>query len=156
MAFTSTSPDLVEADFNAQEEDAFLFHAASTPPPGPVAVTPCTLLDTRRPADRPALRSNVRRSVKATGTCGVPAAANGGGERDRAPGHGPGEPPALPGRLDGLRRRPAFRQESTRSASCTVPVGPGGAISILPYVAGNGTVQATVEVDAYNPQGAPI
>ena len=44
-----------------------------------------------------------------------------------------------------LLRRPQTRAPPSRSPR------PGGAISILPYVAGNGTVQAAVEVDAYNP-----
>jgi hypothetical protein len=152
VAFTSTSPDLVEADFNAQEEDAFLFHTASTPPPGPVAVTPCTLLDTHRPADRPALRSNVRRSVKATGTCGVPATAKSVVMKVAAlQGTGQGNLQLFPGGSTASAGILRFARGQTRSASFTVSVGPGGAISILPYVAGNGTVQATVEVDAYVP-----
>jgi hypothetical protein len=37
------------------------------------------------------------------------------------------------------------------SATFTVSVGADGTIAILPFVAGKGTVQAAVEVDAYNP-----
>jgi Tol biopolymer transport system component len=151
VAFTSTSPDLVEADDNGNEEDAFLFHAAS-PPAGPVTVPPCTLLDTRRPGDGPALRSNVRRSVKATGTCGVPAAAKSVLVKVTAlQGTGKGNLQLFPGGSTisaGILR---FAKGQTRSVSFTVPVGADGTIAILPYVAGNGTVQSAVEVDAYNP-----
>ncbi|HEY2289495.1 MAG TPA: hypothetical protein VGM86_02220, partial [Thermoanaerobaculia bacterium] len=149
VAFTSSSPDLVAADDNGTEADAFLFHAAAAPP-GPVTVPPCTLLDTRRTG--PALRSNVRKSVKAAGTCGVPASARSVVVKVTAlQGTGKGNLQLFPGGSStsvGILR---FARGQTRSASFTVSVGADGTIAILPFVGGNGTVQAVVEVDAYNP-----
>lgn len=151
VAFTSSSPDLVEADFNGTEMDAFLFHAAAAPA-GPVTVPPCTLLNTRRVGDRPALRSNVRRSVKAAGACGVPSTATAVLVKVTAlQGTGKGNLRLYAGGStvsSGILR---FAKGQTLSASFTVPVGADGTVAILPFVAGNGTVQAMVEVDAYNP-----
>jgi Tol biopolymer transport system component len=149
LAFTSASPDLVEGDDNGAETDAFLFHADSAPP-GPVAVPPCTLLDTHRTG--PALRSNVRRSVKAAGTCGVPSSARSVVVKVTAlQGTGKGNLQLFPGGSSTSAGILRFAKGQTRSASFTVAVGADGTIAILPFVAGNGTVQATVEVDAYNP-----
>ena len=149
VAFTSASPDLMEADDNGTGIDAFLFHAAAAPT-GPVTVPPCTLLDTRHTG--PALRSNVRKSVKAAGTCGVPSSARSVVVKVTAlQGTGKGNLQLFPGGSSisaGILR---FARGQTVSASFTVSLGADGTIAILPFVSGKGTVQAAVEVDAYNP-----
>src|SRR5436305_923658 len=149
VAFTSASPDLVEADDNGTGIDAFLFHAASAPS-GPVTVPPCTLLDTRHTG--PALRSNVRKSVKAAGTCGVPSSARSVVVKVTAlQGTGKGNLQLFPGGSSTSAGILRFARGQTVSASFTVPLGADGTIAILPFVSGKGTVQAAVEVDAYNP-----
>ncbi|HEY3569612.1 MAG TPA: hypothetical protein VGP73_16895 [Thermoanaerobaculia bacterium] len=151
VAFTSTSPDLVDGDRNGDQQDAFVYRTTPlAPPPGPVAVTPCTLLDTRQTG--PALRSNVRKSVKAAGTCGVPATVMSVVVKVTAlQGTGKGNLRLYSGSSSTLAGTLRFARSQTVSATFTVPVGADGTIAILPFVGGKGTVQAAVEVDAYNP-----
>ena len=67
--------DAAPGDSNALS-DAYLFSlTGTTGGGGPVPLPTCKLLDTRRRADRPALRSNTHRTVRAAGVCGVPATA---------------------------------------------------------------------------------
>jgi Tol biopolymer transport system component len=151
VIFTSSSPDLVEGDFNGQT-DAFVYRTFPVAPGGPVTLPPCVLLDTRRPGDGPALRSNVRKSVKAARVCGVPATATAVLVKVTAlqsTGKGnlrlfPGGSPASAGIL-------RFARNQTRTFSVIVPLGADGTLALLPFVAGNGTVQAAVEVDGYTP-----
>jgi hypothetical protein len=115
-------------------------------------VTPCTLLDTRRAADRPVLRSNVQRSVTVHGACGVPAtakrvvvkvttlASSGKGNLRFYPG-------AVTATPSGILR---FEKGATRIETFTLPVGTSGSLTILPFVAGKGTVHAVVEVTGYS------
>jgi Tol biopolymer transport system component len=151
VVFTSSSPNLVAADFNGQT-DAFVYRLSPLAPGGPVTLPPCVLLDTRRPGNRPALRSNVRRSVTAAGVCGVPATATAVLVKVtalQATGKGnlrlfPGGSPTSAGIL-------RFARNQTRTFSLTVPLGGDGTLALLPFVAGKGTVQAAVEVDGYTP-----
>ena len=152
VAFTSQI-DLVQGDFNRQP-DAYLFSLDGGPAGGPVTVPPCVLLDTRRPADAPALRSNAARVVKAAGACGVPATA----KRINAKvtvfqGTGQGNVRLYPGDLSapsaGILR---FTRGQTRAASFDLPLAPNaGTLTILPFVAGNGKVGVSVEIDGYTP-----
>jgi Tol biopolymer transport system component len=152
VAFTSDVP-LTAGDFN-DTWDVYFFDAAGVPG-GPVAVTPCTLLDTRRAADRPVLRSDVQRSVTVRGVCGVPAtakrvvvkvttlASSGKGNLRFYPG-------AVTATPSGILR---FERGATRIETFTLPLGPlgtTGALTILPFVAGKGTVHAIVEVTGYS------
>jgi Tol biopolymer transport system component len=139
-AFTSDAPTLVAGDLNANW-DAFVYDAAA----GPVTVPPCTLFDG-------ALRSNVRRTVAVAGACGVPAGAKQAILKlTVSQGTGKGNVRLYPGDVtsppSGILR---FSQGMTQSAGFTVPLG-NGAVAVLPFVAGNGTVRVMVEVDGYVP-----
>jgi hypothetical protein len=151
MPSTSSSPDLVAGDFNDRTPDAFLFLQDSPAPGGPVTLPPCILLNTRRPRDRPALRSNVKRDVKAQGACGVPADATAVLVKVTVlQGTGKGNVRLFQGGSAASSGILRFARNQTQSASFTVPLGADGTISLLPFVGGNGTVQATVEVDGYS------
>jgi hypothetical protein len=141
IAFTSDSP-LVAGDFN-QNWDAFVYDAAAQG--GPVTVPPCTLFSG-------VLRSNVRKPLTAAGACGVPATAKqvqlkltvsqGAGKGNVQLFAGTATTPAA-----GILR---FTRGATRSAAFTVSLGNGG-FALLPFVAGNGTVRVSVEIDGYVP-----
>ena len=154
IAFNS-GIDLLSGDFN-RRTDAYLFRldGGSTGGGGPVTVPPCILLDTRRPADGPALHSNVARVVKATGLCGVPATATRVTVKVTAfQGTGKGNVRLYPGDLSqpaiGILR---FSAGQTATATFDAAVAPGaGTLTLLPFVAGNGTAGASVEVDGYVP-----
>jgi Tol biopolymer transport system component len=152
VAFDSAD-DLVYGDFN-RRTDAYLFTLDTGTSGGPVTVPPCILFDSRRPADAPALRSNAARVVKATGLCGVPA----GAKRVTIKltvfqGTGKGNVRLYPGDLSapssGILR---FSRGQTAAATFDSAVAPGaGTLTLLPFVAGNGTAGASVEVDGYTP-----
>lgn len=151
IAFTSRV-DAAQGDSNALS-DAYLF--SLTGPAGGgglVPLPPCKLLDTRRRADRPALRSNTRRTVRAAGVCGVPATAESVSIKvtaSQATGKGNLRLYAGSNTSSGILR---FEKKATRSATFTVPLATNGAgtFAILPFVAGKGTVQAIVEVNGYS------
>jgi Tol biopolymer transport system component len=141
IAFSSVSK-LVEGDLNGNW-DAYLFDAAAAG--GPVTVPPCTLFNR-------ALRSNVRQALTAAGACGVPAGAMQVLIKlTVSRGTGKGNVRLYPGNVTstsaGILR---FDRSATRSAAFTVPLG-NGALAVLPFVAGNGTVRVGVEVDGYVP-----
>ena len=153
VAFNSRV-DLVAGDYNRQL-DGYLFRLDSGDPGGPVALPPCILFDTRRPADGPALRSNAARVVKAAGACGVPATARRVTVRVTAlQPTGKGNLRFYPGDLSapstGILR---FARGQTRDGAFDLPVAPNGAgtLTLLPLVGGNGTVGVSVEVDGYTP-----
>lgn len=121
--------------------------------PGDSAFVPCTLLDTRQPEDRPALHSNVRRVFPVAGNCEVPATAKTVSVKVTAlQSTGRGSLQLYPGNVT---KRPSgtlqFPKGAVRSASFTLPLATNGAgtLAILPFVAGNGTVQVVVEVNGY-------
>ncbi len=141
VAFTSESP-LVTGDFN-QTWDAFVYDAAAQG--GPVTVPPCVLFSG-------ALRSNVRKPLTAAGACGVPATAKQVAIRlTVSQGTGQGNVQIFAGTATtpaaGILR---FSRGATRAAPFNVSLG-NGAFSLLPFVAGNGTVRTSVEVDGYVP-----
>jgi hypothetical protein len=153
VAFTS-EVDLVAGDYNRQS-DAYVLSLGGSVPGGPVTLPPCILFDTRRPANGPALRSNLARVVKAGGACGVPATAR----RVTAKvtvfqGTGKGNVRFYPGDLaapsSGILR---FSRGQTSSATFDLPMAPNGAgtLTLLPFVGGNGTVGVSVEIDGYTP-----
>ncbi len=147
VAFTSPLDLPSDGDFNLQA-DAFLF---SLDPAGPVPLPTCTLLDTRRRADRPVLTSNVQRTVTVRGACGVPATAkqvlvkvtvfnpSGKGNLRFYPG-------AVTATPSGILR---FERNATRTETFTLPLSSNGTLTILPFVAGKGTVHVAVEVNGY-------
>jgi hypothetical protein len=147
VAFTG-SLAFVDGDFNLLR-DAYVF---SLDPPPPAPLPACTLLDTRRRADRPILTSNVRRTVTVRGACGVPATAkqvvvkvtvltpSGKGNL----GFYPGAVTATP---SGILR---FERNATRTETFTLPIGTDGKLTILPFVASRGTVHVAVEVNGYS------
>ena len=143
IAFLSDAP-LVAGDYNGTS-DVYLWTQDA------VTVPACTLLDTRRRADRPALSSNVQRTVTVRGACGVPATAkqvlvkvtvfnpSGKGNLRFYPG-AVADPPS------GILR---FDRGATRTASFTLPLSSNGKLTILPFVAGKGTVHVAMEVNGY-------
>jgi Tol biopolymer transport system component len=147
VAFTSAA-SLVAEDLNGLN-DAYLFDAGSSS--GPTPLPACTLLDTRRRADRPVLTSNVQRAIAVRGACGVPAAAkqvvvkvtafnpSGKGNLRFYPG-------AVTATPSGLLR---FERGATRTETFTLPLGTDGKLMILPFVASRGTVHVAVEVNGY-------
>ena len=153
VAFTSRV-DAAPGDSNALS-DAYLFSlTGTTGGGGPVPLPTCKLLDTRRRADRPALRSNTHRTVRAAGVCGVPATAKSVAVTVTAlQATGKGNLRLYAGNntvtSSGILR---FEKTATRSATFTVPLATNGAgtLSILPFVAGKGTVQVIVEVRGYS------
>jgi len=118
---------------------------------GIVPVPPCKLLDTRRRSDRPVLASDVQRTVAIRGACGVPATAkqvlvkvtvfNPSGKGNLRFYAG-----AVTGPLSGILR---FERGTTRTESFTLPLSANGTVTILPFVAGGGTVHGAVEVNGY-------
>jgi Tol biopolymer transport system component len=149
IAFTSSS-QLVPEDLNAHA-DAYAFGPIPTPPPAPTPLPACTLLDTRRRVNRPVLTSNLQRTVAVRGACGVPATArqvvvkvtvfnpSGKGNLRFYPG-------AVTEAPSGILR---FERGATRAESFTLPLGPNGTLTILPFVSGKGTVHAALEVNGY-------
>ncbi|HEX6899451.1 MAG TPA: hypothetical protein VF789_07055 [Thermoanaerobaculia bacterium] len=152
VAFTS-AVDFAAADSN-HLRDAYLFSLTAPTGGGPTPLPPCKLLDTRRRADRPALRSDTRRTVRAAGVCGVPSTAKSVSVTVTAlQGTGKGNLRLYAGNdtvnSSGILR---FEKNATRSATFNVPLATNGAgtIAILPFVAGKGTVQVIVEVNGYS------
>jgi Tol biopolymer transport system component len=142
-AFDSAD-DLVYGDFN-RRTDAYLFSLDPPPPSGPVTLPPCNLFSG-------ALRSNARKVLTVAGACGVPAAAKQVVLKVTvSQGTGNGNVQVYPGNVtnpsSGILR---FNKGVSRSAGFTVPLG-NGAVAVLPFVAGNGTVRVAVEVDGYVP-----
>ena len=145
IAFSSDAA-LVPGDYN-DTFDVYLWDQD-----GIVAVPPCKLLDTRRRSDRPILASDVQRTVAIRGACGVPATAkqavvkvtvfnpSGKGNLRFYPG-------AVTGTLSGILR---FERGVTRTESFTLPLSANGTVTILPFVAGKGTVHVAVEVNGYS------
>jgi len=145
IAFTSQAA-LVPGDYNG-DLDAYLWKDDS----GPIPLPACKLLDTRRRADRPALASDVQRAVAVRGACGVPATAkqvvvkvtvftpSGKGNLRFYPG-------AVTATPSGTLR---FERNATRTETFTLPLGTDGKLTILPFVAGRGTVHVVVEVNGY-------
>ena len=146
VAFTSDSPGFVAGDLNANW-DVFLYREGAN---GPVTVPPCTLFDTRRPADGPALRSGTRKILTVHGACGVPATATAAVVKVTVP---------QPRRRGNLRLTPGdaatpaatlrFPRRQTRTGSFTVPLAANGTLALQATVVGNGAVHAVVEVVGY-------
>jgi Tol biopolymer transport system component len=148
VAFTSAA-SLVAEDLNGLT-DAYLFDAGSSS--GPIPLPACTLLDTRRQADRPVLTSNVQRTVTVRGACGVPATAkqivvkvtvftpSGKGNLRFYSG-------AVTATPSGILR---FERGTTRTETFTLPLSTDGKLTILPFVNGKGTVHVAVEVNGYS------
>lgn len=146
ILFTSASPN-VAGDFNGNW-DVYLFDEAA----GPVTVPGCTLFDSRRAANGPALRSNIRRTVAVQGACGVPANAKAVSvQATLRQGSGKGNVRFYPG---GVTATPAatlrFEKGQTVTRSLNLPLSSDGKLDLLPFVAGNGTVHVVIEVNGYS------
>jgi Tol biopolymer transport system component len=152
LAFNSRSQDLVSGDFNVLRSDVFLYTHTSAGP-GPTPLPRCTLLDTRRSNDGPALRSKSRKILRVHGACGVPARAKSVSVKVTVvQPTGKGNLQFYPGNSTtaqaGILR---FERGQTRSGSFILPLATNGAgtLAILPTVSGNGTVHVVVEVNGY-------
>lgn len=146
ILFTSANPN-VAGDFNGNW-DVYLFDETA----GPVTVPGCTLFDSRRAADGPAPRSNVRRTVTVQGACGVPAGAKTVSiQVTLLQGSGKGNVRFYPG---GVTTAPAatlrFQKGQTVTRSFSLPLSSDGKLDLLPFVAGNGTVHVAIEVTGYS------
>ncbi|HEX4497560.1 MAG TPA: hypothetical protein VIE43_17940 [Thermoanaerobaculia bacterium] len=143
VVFTS-SVDLVPGDYNNQL-DAYAFTLGGSTPGGPVAVPPCVLFNG-------ALRSNVRKPLIVAGACGVPAAAKQVAIKlTVSQGTGQGNVQLFAGSATtsaaGILR---FGRGASRGAPFNVALG-NGVFSLVPFVAGKGTVRVSVEIDGYTP-----
>jgi Tol biopolymer transport system component len=152
LAFNSRSQDLVTGDFNLLRSDVFLYTHGPTAG-GPTPLPRCTLLDTRRTNDGPALRSKSRKVLRVHGACGVPVKAKSVSVKVTVfQPTGKGNLQFYPGNSttaqSGILR---FERGQTRSGSFTLPLATNGAgtLGILPTVSGNGTVHVVVEVNGY-------
>jgi len=145
IAFNSEA-QLVPGDYNVLR-DVYLWKDDG----GTLPLPACKLLDTRRRADRPVLTSNAQRIFLVRGACGVPDTArrvvvkvtafnpSGKGNLRFYPGAVTANPSAI------LR----FERGTTRTETFTLPLGANGTLTILPFVAGRGTVHVAVEVGGY-------
>jgi len=149
VAFTSVL-ELADGDLNRMP-DAYLFNLDATPP-GPGSSFPCTLLDTHRAADAPALQSDVRRVVTVAGACSVPSTAKSITAKVTVlQGTGKGNLRIFPGNAKPSAKPSAtlrFEEGQTRTASYTLPLATNGAgtLALVPFVTGKGTVHVVVEV----------
>jgi hypothetical protein len=116
-------------------------------------LTPCRLLDTRNPGQGPALVSGTPRILATVGSCGIPATAVALAVNVTvtAPtSYGflilyPGDQP-LP-QVSAIN----FGPGQTRANNAIGPLGAGGqgSLALYPFVQGNGTVQAILDVAGY-------
>lgn len=116
-------------------------------------VTPCRLLDTRQPGQGPALSSGVPRVVATVGSCGIPATARslavnltvtGGTGLGFLTLHPSDQTAPVASTINF-----AAGQTRTNNAMASLAVTPAGNLTILPFVAGAGTVHAIVDVTGY-------
>ncbi len=147
VAFSSSAA-LVPEDRN-NEWDVYVL--ASEPSIGPATFVRCLLLDTREPAYAPALRSGARRAVSVRNACGLPSSAVAATLEItvlRATGKGNLRFYSGKSQLGGTFR---FDKGKVRDTGLTLPLSASdpGTFEVLPFVAGNGTVQMIVEVVAY-------
>jgi hypothetical protein len=150
VAFVSGGP-LAPGDFNALP-DVYLF-SRDLPGADFFTLTPCRLLDTRRPEDGPALASGSREILALAGACGIPATARavvlnvtavdptGQGNLRLHPGD-TGLPAAST--LN-------FRAGETRAnlAILRLALDGEGTLAVSPSVAGGGTVHVIVDVTGW-------
>ncbi|HEX6899453.1 MAG TPA: hypothetical protein VF789_07065 [Thermoanaerobaculia bacterium] len=162
VAFISSAADLVPGDFNGDVADVFLYI------PGPPAadaalekaagkLTPvrsCTLLDTLRRKDGPALRSDVLKLVRAhVRKCGIPESAQAvslqatiyqpTGQGNLRFYRGDLTAPSPPAAI--LR----FQRGRTIARPVVVPVSEDCNVAVLPFVAGAGEAHVRLEVNGY-------
>jgi len=145
IAFNSEA-GLVVGDYNLVR-DVYLWKDED----GTLPLPACKLLDTRRRADRPVLASNAQRIFLVRGACGVPDTArqvvvkvtafNPSGKGNLRFYTG-----AVTANPSGILR---FERGTARSETFTLPLGANGTLTILPFVAGRGTVHVAVEVTGY-------
>jgi hypothetical protein len=135
---------------------AFDIGAFETATPAPLAfftLTPCRLLDTRSPLSAqggPALQGGARRTIAASGQCGIPAGARAiAANITYVGGPGSGYLTAFAdGSLQPFASTMNFRTNLTRANNAIVPLGPGGGF-VLYCGAGAVAVDAVVDVDGY-------
>jgi hypothetical protein len=125
------------------------------PPPDPTGdfrtLTPCRLLDTRQPADGPALASGEVRALALAGRCGLPATARalslnltavlpaGRGELRFAPG---GEALTTASAL-------SFSGGRSRANNAILKLSADGVLNVGASVAGGGTVDLVLDVNGW-------
>ncbi len=151
VLFTSGSLDLVPGDHNG-DDDVFAY--MRTPPAAGdfFTVAPCRLLDTRLPADGPALASGTPATLKAAGACGIPEGAT--AVAINVTSYQPAAPGRLtvhPGNLATSTSTLNFSAGQTRSNNAVMPLALNGegTLGITPVLEGGGTVHVIVDVSGY-------
>ncbi len=150
MAFGGLA-GLTSADAN-QEWDVYLY---GDPAADPGPFVPCTLLDTRRPADAPALRSEVKRLIVAAGACEMPPTAKWISVKVTAlQATGKGNLRMFPGNQARAASSAtlALKKGGVRTASYQLRLATDGAgtLALLPFVAARGSVHVVLEVLGYS------
>lgn len=158
VTFVSDATDLVSGPPPARDEYGFalyLFDRATSRTSAFQPVRLCTLLDTRRRKQGPALRSNTARSVMVHGLnrCGIPGTAKAASVRATVfDPTGKGNVRFFRGDLkpptphSGILR---FAARQSVSGDFLVPIAEDCTVSLLPFVAGKGSVQVLFQVDGY-------
>lgn len=162
VAFISSAADLVPGDFNGDVADVFLY--IPDPPTADTAleeaagaftaVRSCTLLDTRRRKDAPALRSDVLKLVRAhVRKCGIPETAKAvslqatvfqpTGQGNLRFYRGDLTAPSPPAAI--LR----FQRGRSAARPVVVPVSEDCNVAVLPFVDGGGEAHVRLEVNGY-------
>jgi len=150
IVFTSDADDLVANDYN----DAHDVFAYTDGLPGAFfTVPPCRLLDTRLPADGPAIFSGQTKIAQAHGVCGIPDTAKalavnvtivqptGAGYLTLHPGD------VLPTVTSTINF--SAGQTLANNAAQRLAVNTTGTVALTPLVGGNGTVHVVIDVAGY-------
>jgi hypothetical protein len=157
LAFTSLANNLVSGDFQV-DDDAFLF---SDPREGGdlFTLTPCRLLDTRNPGQGPALASGLTRVLPVHELCGVPPEARTIVANVTVTGStGAGFAVLHPGDTEVPGTSTLhFSAGQTRANNALVSLALDGtgSLAITPFVTGNGTVHAIVDVTGWFEEPPP-
>jgi Tol biopolymer transport system component len=150
VVFAGAASDLVPGDLNARQ-DVFVYRNGQ--PGSYYTLTPCRLLDTRTPADGPALFSGQTAVAVLHGACGIPETAkavalNVTAVQATGAGHltvHPGDiaPPAI------STLNFAAGQTRANNAVQRLALNGAGTLAVTPFVAGDGTVDVIVDVVGY-------
>jgi Tol biopolymer transport system component len=145
--FVSLASDLV-ADDNNLSQDLFAYVRSFF---DYYTLTPCRLLDTRRPQDGPALASGATVSLAALGACGIPPTARALAlNLTVTGGTGGGHLILFPGGTAAPETSAInFSAGATRANNAVVALGADGTLAVKPFVTGNGTVHVILDVSGY-------
>jgi len=150
IVFTSDADDLVANDYNSAHD---VFAYTDGLPGAFYTVPPCRLLDTRLPANGPAIASGQTKIAQAHGVCGIPDTAKalavnitivqptGNGYLTLHPGD------VLPTVTSTINF--AAGQVLANNAAQRLAVNTTGTVALTPLVGGSGTVHVVIDVAGY-------